>query len=123
METTSASLPENEKQARQWAMLCHITGLCTFLGIPFGNLIVPLIIWLLKRETHPFVDEQGKESLNFQITMTLYGIIAGLLCLILIGFALLAVLLIADIVLVIQATLAADKGKAFKYPATFRFIK
>jgi uncharacterized protein len=121
MDTTSS--PVTDKKARQWAMLCHITGLAIFLGLPFGNIIVPLVIWLLKRETHPFVDEQGKEALNFQITVTLYGALAGLLCFLFIGFLILPILFIADIILAIKATLASDKGRSYTYPATIRFIK
>jgi uncharacterized Tic20 family protein len=115
--------PVLDKKARQWAMICHASALVTFLGFAFGNILIPLIIWLVKRDEHPFIDENGKESLNFQISMTIYGVIAGFLVFVLVGFALLAVLLVADLILVIIATLRADKGETYRYPFTIRFLK
>jgi len=72
---------------------------------------------------YPFVDDQGKESLNFQISMAIYGIISGILCLVLIGFVLLIVLLVANVILIIIATVRASKGEVYRYPFTIRFIK
>ena len=71
----------------------------------------------------PFVDAQGKASLNFQISMTIYGLVAGLLCLILIGIPLVIALLVADLVLVIMASVKAANGESFRYPASIEFIK
>jgi len=73
-------------------MLCHLTALLGIIGIPFGNIVGPLIIWLLKKNVYPFVNEQGKESLNFQISMTIYALAAALLILIKIGFFLLFII-------------------------------
>ena len=72
------------KDERTWAMLCHFSA---FAGLifPFGNFLAPLIIWLIKKEELPFVEDQGKEVLNFQISMTIYLLISGMLCIILIG--------------------------------------
>ncbi len=112
-----------EKQANTWAMLCHLTALSCFVGIPFGHIVPPLIIWLIKKDEFPQVNEHGKESLNFQISMTIYGIVVGLLCLIFIGFLLIPVLLIADLVLVIMATIKASNGEPYRYPYTIRLIK
>lgn len=112
-----------EKKAQTWGMLCHLTALSAFVGIPFGHLIGPLVIWLIKKNDYPFVEEQGKESLNFQISMTIYAIIAGLLCFILIGFALLAVLLVAELILVIKASVRVSNGQEYRYPYTIRFLK
>ncbi len=114
---------EENKKANMWAMLCHLTALSTYIGIPFGHIIAPLVIWLIKKDEFPFVDEQGKESLNFQISMTIYGIAAWILCFILIGFVLLPVVLVADIVFIIIATVKTNKGEAYRYPFTIRFIK
>ncbi|WP_245631944.1 DUF4870 domain-containing protein [Alicyclobacillus ferrooxydans] len=82
-----------------------------------------MIVWLIKRNQSPFVDEQGKESLNFQISLLLYAIIAGLLCLILIGFLLLFTLAVFQIVLVIIATVRVYNGEHYRYPLTIRFIR
>lgn len=111
------------KQERTLAMLCHLTALSSYIGIPFGHIIVPLIIWLIKKDEYPFVNEQGKESLNFQISMTIYAIISGILCFIFIGFLLLAAVVITDIALVITATIKANKGESYHYPLAIQFIK
>lgn len=104
-------------------MLTHLLALCGFIGIPFGNIIGPLVLWLVKKDTMPFVDDQGKEAVNFQISLTIYAIISGLLTLVLIGFLLLAVVYIGGLVLVIMAAIAANEGKTYRYPFTIRLIK
>jgi uncharacterized Tic20 family protein len=112
--------PES-KEARTWGMLCHLSSFVGFI-VPFGNIIAPLIIWLIKRDD-PFIDEQGKEALNFQISMTIYAFIAVILALILIGFVLMFIIMIANLILVIIAGVKANDGKSYRYPLTFRFIK
>lgn len=109
-------------QERNWAMFCHLGGFCGYL-IPFGNIIVPLILWLVKKEEYPFVDHHGKEALNFNISMTIYAAVSALLAFILIGFVLLAVLLVLDIIFIIAATIEANKGGYYRYPLTIRFVK
>src|SRR5262249_27436623 len=91
-----------DKDARLWGMLCHLTALSGLIGIPFGTILGPLIIWLIKRGEIPFVDDQGKESLNFQITVLLAALLLSpTICLAGVGIILLAALGVADIVLVI----------------------
>lgn len=114
--------PANNK-AITWATLCHVAALSLYVGIPFGNILAPLVIWLIKKGEFPFVDEQGRESLNFQISMTIYGIVAGLLCYVFIGFILLPVLVVADVILIIVATVKTNKGEGYRYPFTIRIIK
>ena len=109
--------------ANTWAMLCHLLGLCAFIGIPFGNIIGPLVVWLIKGKEFEFVNEQGKEALNFQISMTVYGFIAGILILVFIGWILLFALAIADIVFIIIASIKANDGISYRYPYIFRLIK
>lgn len=116
------SKKENQN-ANTWAMFCHLSALALFIGVPFGNIIAPLIIWLIKKDEFAFVDEQGKESLNFQISMTIYGAISGILCIILIGLVLLPIVLVADIVLIIIAAVKVNEGESYRYPFTIRFIK
>ncbi|MFQ5605955.1 MAG: DUF4870 domain-containing protein [bacterium] len=110
------------KEARTWAMFCHLSALSCWIGVPFGNIVGPLIIWLIKKDEMPFVDEQGKESLNFQISMTIYVIGAVILSIMLIGIPLLIGLGIAHIVLVIVAAVKISDGDDYKYPFTIRFI-
>jgi uncharacterized Tic20 family protein len=124
----SATIPLNalgmpDEGVRMWAMLSHMTALCVLAGIPFGNILAPLFIWLWKRRSSPLVDRNAKESLNFQISLTLYAMVSFVLCFVLIGFVLLLVLIISDVVLVILASLKAEKGSIFRYPFTLRFLR
>ena len=113
----------DEKQARNWGMLCHLSALAAFLGIPFGHLLGPLVVWLVKKNEYPFVDEQGKESLNFQISVTIYAMPLVILVFVLIGIPLLIALLIGDVIFVIIAAVKASNGESYRYPLTIRFIK
>ena len=113
----------NEKQERMWGMLCHLTALTAFAGIPFGHLLGPLVVWLMKKNESPFVDEQGKESLNFQISMTIYLIISGILTFVFIGVIFVGILVITELVLVITASVKINNGESFQYPLNLHFIK
>ncbi len=115
--------PPVQREDRTWPVLCHVLGLALFVGIPFGNVIGPLIIWVLKKDQSPAVDAHGKESLNFQISMTIYLIVAGLSVFIAIGVVLVPAVLLADLILVIVATVKAGNGEFYTYPLTIRFIK
>jgi len=112
-----------DNQARQWGMLCHLTALCVFVGVPFGNILGPLIIWVLKREMHPFIDDQGRESVNFQISMIIYTFMAGILVIVGIGILLLIALAVFEVVVVIVAAVRASEGVSYRYPVTIRFLK
>ncbi|HKJ45597.1 MAG TPA: DUF4870 domain-containing protein [Balneolales bacterium] len=107
---------------RQWAMLCHLGALSGFI-IPFGNIIVPAAIWVLKRDESALIDEQGKESLNFQISLMIYYIIAGILVIVIVGIILLILLVIFQVVYIIKASIKVDEGESFRYPYTIRFFK
>ena len=89
--------PTPSPEARQWAMFCHFAAFAGLL-IPFGNLLGPLVVWQLKRESDPFIDKQGKESLNFQITVAIAAAISLLLMVLIIGFFLLGLLAIGALV-------------------------
>jgi uncharacterized Tic20 family protein len=104
-------------------VLAHATALVGFF-VPFaGHIVGPLIIWLAKREDSPEIDAHGKESLNFQISMLIYNAVSAILCLVLVGFVLLGVLHILNIVFVIIAAVRASEGKLWRYPLTIRLIK
>jgi len=111
-----------DKDSRTWAMLTHISALSGFL-IPLGNIIAPLVIWLLKREQSEFVDDQGKEVLSFQISMLIYFFVSFLLMFILIGIPLMIGLGIFDLVVTIIAAIKANDGVRYRYPLRIRFIK
>jgi len=116
---TSTSSPN----VRMWNVLCHATALAGFFVPWAGHILGPLIVWLAKRNDSPEIDEHGKESLNFQISMLIYNVIAGVLCLVLIGFVILAILHILNLVLVIIASIQASEGKFYRYPLAIRLIK
>ncbi|WP_277052405.1 DUF4870 domain-containing protein [Zestomonas thermotolerans] len=110
------------QEARQWAMFCHFAA---FFGLvfPFGNLIGPLIVWQLKKDLAPFVDAQGKEALNFQITVTLAILASFLLLLVVIGFLLLWAVPLIALVLTIIAGIKANEGQDYRYPFCWRLVK
>jgi len=116
-------LMEYNKDAKTWGMFCHLSALLGLTGIPLLHILGPLAVWMLKKKDFTFVDDQGKEALNFQITMTLLGVVAGVLTWIFIGWVLLAALVVANFVLVILAAVSANKGVAYRYPFTLRLIK
>jgi uncharacterized Tic20 family protein len=114
---------EISKDARMWAMICHLGGLAGIV-IPFiGNIIAPLVVWQIKKNDYPFVDEQGKEAVNYQISMTIYGLISAVLTFLCIGFFLLAAVVIVDLVFLLIAAVKANNGYHYRYPLTIRFIK
>lgn len=103
-------------------MLCHLLAFCWFLIPLGGNLIGPLVVWLVKKDESAFVDANGKESLNFQITVTIAMVVSGILCLLLIGFLLVPVVFVGGIVLTIIASIKANEGTVYRYPVCLRLI-
>jgi uncharacterized protein len=109
-------------EAKNFAMLCHLISLLgPVTGV--GHIIGPLVIWLWKKDEHPFIDEHGKESLNFQISMSIYLLITIALWCFLVGIPLTFLIGVADIVLAIIAGLKAANGEMYRYPLTIRFLK
>ena len=109
--------------SRTWIVACHASSLLGFFIPAGGHIIPPLIVWLVKRAESAEVDAHGKESLNFQFSMLLYSIIAAILMLVIIGFVLLPLVHVANLVLVIIASLRASEGQLYRYPLTIRFLK
>jgi uncharacterized Tic20 family protein len=107
---------ELTQDARTFGMLAHLLGL-------FTGFVGPLIIWLIKKDEHPFVDDQGKEALNFQITITIAAMIGGVTTLVCIGYFILVAVFILDLVLCLSGTVAANSGQQYRYPVTIRFIQ
>lgn len=123
-----------DQDARKWASGAHLAWLVTVLGIP--PVIGPLIVWLLKKDEHPFVDDQGKEALNFQLSILIYGFIAvvavltvgvltlglGLIALLPVAAPVALLFAIAVLVLPIVAAIKAREGVRYRYPLTLRLI-
>jgi hypothetical protein len=110
------------QEEKNMAMFCHLAALAGYI-FPFGNIIGPLILWQMKKEEMPLVDDQGKEAVNFQISITLYCIVAGILIIVLIGIPILIGLLIFDLVAIVLATIRTNDGKLYRYPLSIRFLK
>ncbi|MGH2806525.1 MAG: DUF4870 domain-containing protein [Actinomycetota bacterium] len=101
-----------------------LTHLSAFAGIfiPFGNILGPFVVWMIKKDEMPEVDAHGKESMNFQISTTIYFIVFGLLSFLLIGLPFLLALAIFWLVMVIMASVKANEGVLYKYPLTIHFL-
>lgn len=111
------------KEEQNWAMFCHLAALSGFI-IPLGNILGPLILWLIKKDTMPLVDQHGKEALNFQITVLFAFIISAVLTVVLIGFLLMFVVGIGALVLTIMAAVKVSNGQLdYRYPFAVRLIK
>ena len=113
-------MPKSEKT---WAMFSHLSSFLGWIGLPLANIIAPLVMWQLKKEEMPFASSQAKECLNFQISMTIYAVISGILCLLLIGIPMLIALFIIDVIFTIIAAIRSNDGMPYRYPMTIRFIK
>ena len=120
-ELSQHQYQEISQDSRNLSVLAHLSTLAGYV-FPFGNIIAPLIIWQIKKNENTFVADQSKEALNFQISFTVYMIIAFILTAVLIGFLLIPALVILHIVLVIMAALESNKGRMYRYPLTFRLI-
>ena len=119
IEENSPVLTQDEKN---WGMFCHIAVFTGFL-IPFGNIIAPLVLWLMKKDEKPFVDYHGKEVINFQLTLLIVVAVSWLLIFIVIGFFLLGAIGIFALIVTIIGAIKARQGEYYRYPLCIRFIK
>lgn len=110
-------------EERTFGMLAHLAALAAYI-VPFGNVLGPLVVWLVKKDTSPYVDYHGKEALNFQLSILLYFLISipiGILtCGI--GFILTGAIVVFKLVMLIIAAIKANKGERYRYPLTIRMI-
>ena len=104
-----------------WGVLVHIAA---FVGIfiPFGNVLGPLVVWLIKKDESEFVDASGKQALNFQITWTIIFLVAAATILVGIGLLLVPIVGLAWLILVVLATVKASNGEVYDYPLTIDLI-
>ena len=123
-------LPNPESQRHMWNMLCHLSALAGFVGVPLGNILGPLIVWQIKKNEFPSVDAHGKAALNFQITMLIAGLVTGaamfvgmLICVGWLLFPVLILIGIAALIFPIIAGIKANNGEDYKYPFSFELIK
>lgn len=114
--------PSVPPEERTWAMLGHLSALAAFVLPAFGNIIGPLLVWLIKKDTMPFAADQAKEALNFNLTITLIAIVAGLSILVLIGIVLLPLVVLFWLIFTIVAAVSANGGTPYRYPFCLRLI-
>ena len=114
--------PALSQDERNWGMYCHLAVLAGFV-FPLGNVIGPLIIWLIKKDQYPFVDYNARQAMNFQITLVVGLLVSGLLAFIFIGFILMIILVLFAMVQTIQAIMASGKGEYFTYPYSLRLLR
>ena len=116
-------------EERQWAMFGHLSSLTGVLTGGIGNIVGPLVIWAIKKDTMPFVADQAKEALNFNITLLIAGIALAILTFATFGLgAIIAgpvglVLAVAWLVFTVIAGLKANEGVAYRYPFALRLVK
>jgi uncharacterized Tic20 family protein len=115
--------------SKNWALFAHLSTFVGLIGVPFGNILGPLVIWLVKRNDDPFIERHAREALNFNISLTIYGaglVLVGLVLLVVfIGFLFLiaaAALVVLWVVFTIIAALNASRGDEYEYPLTLRLV-
>lgn len=120
----------HDDKTRTWAIISHLSALIVLLGIPFGNILGPFVVWLFARDKYPPVEDQAKEAMNFQISMSIYAVVALILAIgftpVLIGFLfypVVGLIVAADLILTIIASLRASKSELYRYPLTIRMIR
>ena len=115
----------SNKEERTWALIAHLSAFAMYLTA-VGHLVGPLIVWLVKGKESAFINEHAKEALNFQITITIIGIVAIIMCftviLAVIGIPILIALGLYQIVCMIIAAIKANEGVLYRYPLTLRLI-
>lgn len=118
--------PEDNPDARTWAVFCHLSPLLgVLLSVGLLNFVGPLVIWLVKKDQYPYVDDQGKEALNFQLTLLILSLVCVAITLVSCGaaFPIVFVPLILQIVFSIISSMAANKGEYYRYPYNIRIVK
>lgn len=114
-EVTEVPHAETSHEARNMAMLCHLLGLLGFLA--------PLVIWLSERDKHKFVDEHGREAMNYQVSLMIYVLVAVALCFVRVGLYVLWVVIAVHTLLVVIGTAKAARGRPWRYPIAIRFLR
>ncbi len=109
-------------EARQWAMILHLSMLSGFV-IPFAGLIAPILIWQLKKEELPEIDIHGKNATNWIISSVIYFVVGGILMLVFVGILVVLAVAVCAVVFPIIAGIKANNGEVWEYPLTIKFLK
>ena len=133
MENTPPTVPTSPNQPtndNSLAVVMHLLGFCWFVFPFYGNILGPLVLWLVKRGESPFLDRVGKEVLNFQISFSIYIsvtlAVGTVLLIFLIGilfYLLAAAIWVAWVILMIVGAVKTSNGEEYKYPFTIRLLQ
>jgi len=111
---------------KNWAVAAHLASVAGWIGIPFGHILAPAFVWLAKKDESEYVRSQAIESLNFQISMTIYALVSGLVAITVIGLVVAIPAFIAivagDIIFTIVGALRVSAGIPYRYPLTIRLL-
>jgi len=110
------------KRGHTWGTVAHLSALAGFAGVPLGHVLGPLVVWLTTRDKYSFADDQGKEALNFQLSMLVYTLACIPLICLCVGALLMAALHILNLIFIIVAGIKASNGEAYRYPLCIRFL-
>lgn len=123
-ETTPASASSTPTQHdRTWGFIAHLAAFAGFLAPVVGNVVGPLVVWLVKRDVSTFVEEEAREALNFNITVAIGYCICALFVFVFIGFLLGGALFVYWLVMTILAAMKAGEGLPYRYPFALRLVK
>ena len=121
VEELELTVTKTEKEERTWAMVTHLSAFGGYLVGGF-SFLPPLVIWLIKKDDSKFLDHQGREAVNFQLTMFLASVVSALLIMVAIGIILLPIVVIYALVYTIIAGIKANEGVWYRYPFSIKFI-
>jgi uncharacterized Tic20 family protein len=117
------SAGRHRKQVREWGTVLHLSVVLGHVAVALGGIIAPIVIWQMKKDELPELDEHGKNAVNWVLSFLTYMGISIVLCFVLIGFVLLPVVLLMNLVFPIIAAIKANEGRVWKYPLAIRFLK
>lgn len=103
---------------RIFSLLCHLIALVPYLGI-----IGPLLIWLLRKDVYAEVNRQGRDSINFQLSIWIYSLAAGLLVFMGIGALIITLIGILNLIVVVVASIKSYNGERFEYPLSLKILQ
>lgn len=110
-----------DRQTRQWATVLHLSQFAGYVA-PIAGFLAPIVIWIVKKDESPEIDAHGREVLNWLISLVIYFVVSGLLCMVLIGIPLVMILGVLAVVFPIIAAVKASDGVLWRYPLTMRFF-
>ena len=127
------NVPTSAESTRTWEVIAHLSALSILLAVPFGSVLGPLVVWLIKRNDSPSVEAHARAALNFHLSWTLYALLAisitTALLFVLVGFLLIPVLIVGlpltygcALICAIIAAVKAGNGQWFEYPLTMRLV-